>query len=107
MDESRIVGRVAERGSELADAVGEAAVEVDVGVLAPEVRPQLVARHEIARAREQQRERARRLRLERHGTIGPRQHRGAIVELEDPESVGHSRIFRIVTAKASRPVDGS
>jgi hypothetical protein len=38
------------------------------------------------------------------GRSGSGEDRGAIVELEDPESVGHSKILRIVTANASRPV---
>ena len=107
LDEPRIIGGVAERGAQLADAVRQAAIEVDVRVAAPEMGPQLLAGHDFARPGQQQPERACRLRLERDRTIRSGEDRGAIVELEDPESVGHSKILRIVTANASRPVDGS
>ena len=80
---------VAERGAQLADAVGEPAIEIDVDVVAPEVRAQIVARHELPGVREQQPERTRRLRLERDRPIAARQQAGAVVEFERAESVPH------------------
>jgi len=55
--------------SQLPDAVRQPAIEVNVRLLAPEMRAQLLASDDVAGPGEQQR-RARGLRLERHGPIG-------------------------------------
>src|SRR5205085_10789276 len=94
LHEPRIVGGVAERRTQLSDAIGEAAVEVDVRVAAPDVRAQLLASDEIAGARDEERERTRRLRFERNWTAGPRQERRSIVEREDAEAIHHGRRAR-------------
>jgi hypothetical protein len=89
LNETWIVGRVPEGGAQLADAVGEPAIEVHVRVGTPEMRAHLLARHQIAGSRQQQRERPRWLRLQRDGTIRSREDPCPIVELEEPESVCH------------------
>ncbi len=89
LHEARVFRGVAERGPQLADAVGEPAVEIDVGIVAPQARAQIVARHELPGVREQQAERARRLGLERNRPIAARQQAGAVVEFERAESVPH------------------
>ena len=89
MYEPGIVGDVAERRTQLADAIREASVEVDVCAVVPEMRAHLLSCDQISRPGYQQRERSRGLRLERHGTIRSREGAGPIVELEDPEPVCH------------------
>ena len=84
----------------LRKAVCEAAIEVDVRVLAPHGVAQLVAADHLAAFREQQRQRLRRLRLERDGAAVLAQLPALVVEFEDAEAINHfgtQRTLRTVT----------
>jgi len=89
LDESGALGGIAERCAQLTDAVREPAIEVHVRAVGPEMRTHLLACDHIARARQEQRERPCRLRLERNRAIRSREDARPIVELEDPEPVCH------------------
>src|SRR5262249_11352988 len=89
LHESRVLRRIAKGSAQLADAVCEAAIEVDVGGGIPEVRAQFAAGDQLAGAGNQQAEGASRLRLERHRPIRSGQRERPIVEREDAEAVFH------------------
>ena len=88
LHEARILAAVAERRANLRQAVGDAAIEVDVRVRSPHRLAQLVAADDLAGPRQQQRQRLRRLRLERDGAAVLAQLARFGVELEDAELHG-------------------
>ena len=87
-----ILAAVTECGADLRDAVGEATIEVDVGLTPPHAGFQFLAADHLTGVSEQQRQRARRLRLEADHTAVLAQHAGRGVELKSAEPVNHLRI---------------
>ena len=89
LNEARILSAIAENGPNLRHAVRQAAIEVDVRVLAPHGVAQLLAAGDIAAFREEQRQGFRRLGLERDRPPVLAQFPAQVVEFKDAEAINH------------------
>ncbi len=81
---TRIVGRVAQRLANLVDRARDAALEVDVGVYAPNLPLQLFARDDLTRPGEQRLEHAEWLPLQLDPKPGPAELTGLQIGFEVP-----------------------
>ena len=85
-DESRLVGVVPQHVAEPVDGLVETAIEVDKGVVRPELSCELLPRHQFARVLEQEQEHLQRLFLQLHpGTLATQLAR-ARIDFENPKT---------------------
>src|SRR5688572_23736047 len=102
LHEARIVAAVAQRRANLRQAVGDAAIEIDVRVRAPHRLAQLVAADDLSRPRQQQRQCLGRLRLERDDAAVLAQLVAVGVELEGAELLDHDPLYSTTKALMGR-----
>ena len=91
LDETRRIGGIAQRRSDLRDAKVEAAFEVDERAVVPDLLPQIVAGDDLARMSEEDGQNARRLRLQanRHALAAEQTRGGIELEKAEPHSSVH------------------
>ncbi len=85
-DVERTVGVVAQHLADLLDALVDAVLEIDVGLLAPELGLDFLAGNDLPGVGGEQDEELKRLRREFDDGAGFAQLKGVEIELEDPEA---------------------
>jgi len=86
LDETRTACMIVERGAHFRDRKVQSAIELDEGLIAPKVLPQLLARNEFAASTDEEEQRLARLCGEVHTPALPSKFAGVLVQLEHAES---------------------